>query len=81
MEIDVYTDFLSDEEVEHLTGRKKLKKVIEKLNEQGIPFVINAHGKAIVRRDYPTQNKVKPQIITPITTPNENEWMPAVLTN
>ena len=51
-QMDIYTDFLSREELLFLTGRKQQAKMIEQLNEMGIPFKINAHGMPIVRRDY-----------------------------
>lgn len=50
--MNIYTDFLSLDEIQFITGRKQPARMIETLNEMGIPFVTNAHGTPIVRRDY-----------------------------
>ena len=50
--MNLYTDFLSRDELLFLTGRHQQAKMSEQLNEMGIPFKINAHGTPIVRRDY-----------------------------
>lgn len=52
MDINIYQDFLSPEELTFLTGKKYKSKIIEQLNKQGIPFVLNAANQPIVRRDY-----------------------------
>lgn len=73
--MNIYTDFLSREELLFLTGRKQQSKMIEQLNEMGIPFVTNAHGTPIVRRDY-----AAPKSIRMITEPaNEPFPLPNVL--
>lgn len=51
--------FLTREELHYLTGRKTKSKMIETLNRNGIPFVINANGYPVVRRDYNQQSKRK----------------------
>ena len=74
-QMNIYTDFLSREELLFLTGRKQQSKMIEQLNEMGIPFVTNAHGTPIVRRDY-----AAPKSIRMITEPaNEPFPLPNVL--
>ena len=74
-QMNIYTDFLSREELLFLTGRKQQAKMIEQLNEMGIPFVTNAHGTPIVRRDY-----AAPKSIRMITEPaNEPFPLPNVL--
>jgi hypothetical protein len=67
--MNIYTDFLSREELLFLTGRKQQAKMIEQLNEMGIPFVTNAHGTPIVRRDYaaPRPRKNMPA--------NDDDWI------
>lgn len=50
--MNIYTDFLSLDEIKFLTGRKQPSRMIETLNKMGIPFITNAHGTPIVRRDY-----------------------------
>ncbi|WP_455647771.1 DUF4224 domain-containing protein [Lonepinella koalarum] len=60
MEINLYADFLSPEEIHTLTGTKQAKRQIKWLNEVGIPFKENIKGKPIVRRDYTTQGMKRP---------------------
>lgn len=42
--------FLDDAEVIALTGRAQKKKQIEQLRTMGLPFFINAVGRALVAR-------------------------------
>lgn len=67
MEINIYQDFLSPEEIYHITGRKRLSGIIEQLNAMGIPFKQNAHGKPIIRRDYAAPKRA------PKPLPQEND--------
>lgn len=48
----IYNDFYTLTDLQELTGRKQPARIIKALNEMGIPFVTNAHGSPIVRRDY-----------------------------
>lgn len=48
----IYNDFYTLTDLQELTGRKQPARIIKALNEMGIPFVTNAHGTPIVRRDY-----------------------------
>lgn len=59
--MNIYTDFLSLDELQFLTGRKQSARIIKTLNEMGIPFVTNAHGTPIVRRDYATPKIARAQ--------------------
>lgn len=77
MDINIYEDFLSKAEIEFLTGRKQKSLVIEQLNAMGIPFMQNANGYPIVRRDYDT---VKSRTAKTEFKNNENNaWRPSVL--
>lgn len=78
MEINIYTDFLSKEEIEYLTGRKQKFSIIEQLNAMGIPFKKNANGYPIVRRDYdaPRSRRI---VHTEPTENDDQGWQPAVL--
>jgi len=70
-------DFLSKAEIEFLTGRKQKSLVIEQLNAMGIPFMQNANGYPIVRRDY---DKVKSRTAkTESQDYKNNAWRPSVL--
>lgn len=75
MEINVYTDFLSVEEIQFLTGRKHKSMIIKQLNQMGIPFKQNANGYPIVRRDYDQTKTRKSQAQTATT----DSWRSAVL--
>ena len=50
--MNIYNDFYTLKDLQELTGRKQSARIIKALNEMGIPFVTNAHGTPIVRRDY-----------------------------
>ena len=77
MDINIYEDFLSKAEIEFLTGRKQKSLVIEQLNAMGIPFMQNANGYPIVRRDY---DKVKSRTAkTESQNYENNAWRPSVL--
>ena len=52
--MNIYNDFYTLTDLQELTGRKQPARIIKALNEMGIPFVTNAHGTPIVRRDYAT---------------------------
>lgn len=56
--MNIHQDFLSEEELQFITGRKQKARIVEQLNVMGIPFVTNGNGFPIVRRDY-TTNKIK----------------------
>ncbi len=43
--------FLTNEEVEALTGYRQKKRQAEMLASQGIPFVVNATGRVVVQAD------------------------------
>jgi len=77
MEINVYTDFLSVEEIEFLTGRKQKSMIIKQLNIMGIPFKQNANGYPIVRRDYAEIKSKKTK--TELSTDTGSDWFPNVL--
>lgn len=73
--MNIYNDFYTLKDLQELTGRKQSARIIKALNEMGIPFVTNAHGTPIVRRDYAT-----PKSIRMITEPaNEPFPLPNVL--
>ncbi|AKD37390.1 Uncharacterised protein [Pasteurella multocida] len=78
MEINIYNDFLSVQEIEFLTGRKQKSLIIEQLNIMGIPFKQNANGYPIVRRDY-NETKSKKQRVASISCNHESDWYPNVL--
>ena len=67
--MNIYTDFLSREELLFLTGRKQQAKMIEQLNLMGVPCKITAHGMPIVRRDYAAP---RPRKNMPI---NDEDWI------
>lgn len=72
--MNIYNDFLSREEIEFITQCKQKSRIVEQLNKMGIPYVTNAHGYPVVRRDYAQPKHKK------ITQPsNEDNWMPNVL--
>lgn len=70
----IYNDFYTLKDLQELTGRKQPTRIIEALNEMGIPFVTNAHGTPIVRRDYAAP---KPKRMT--EPANDGFVMPNVL--
>lgn len=67
--MNIYTDFLSLDEIQFITGRKQPARMIETLNDMGIPFVTNAHGTPIVRRDYAAPKTKTNKIIE-----SDSEW-------
>jgi biotin operon repressor len=63
--------FLSDEDLHELTGFVVKAKQIEQLRKQGIPFFVNASGRAKVARAAVEGRKAESQ-------PHQ-VWKPAVL--
>ncbi len=80
MEHSIYNDFFSSEELAFITGRKQKKRIIAQLNAMGIPFITNANGFPIVRRDYNSTPKNKTKTTANIPT-QKQEWIPNVLRN
>lgn len=76
MEINVYQDYLSKEEIEFLTGRKQKSMIVEQLNIMGIPFKLNANGYPVVRRNYDELPKHRANQVKNSKT---QDWRPAVL--
>lgn len=61
--------FLSDAELVQLTGRRRKSLQVAALRQMGVPFVVNAAGRAIVAR-----SAFEPgQVAAP------KPWQPAVL--
>ncbi|EEY11107.1 TPA: DUF4224 domain-containing protein [Mannheimia haemolytica] len=71
--MNIYTDFLSREEIEFITQCKQKNPIKRQLNSMGIPFKENANGFPVVRRDYAQAKQRKP-----IAT-NDSDWTPNAL--
>lgn len=67
--------FLSDEELQQLTGRKMKSKQIAWLRSEGLPFRVNAIGYPVVTRAAVLgETNAQP-------APPKRGWMPRVLTD
>lgn len=65
--------FLSDEELVALTGFQWKAKQIAQLKKMGVPFYVNAAGRAVVvRAAVEGQRAQKPE-------PEKRGWMPRVI--
>ncbi|MNY72830.1 hypothetical protein D3C86_2114780 [compost metagenome] len=64
--------FLSDDELAELTGRKVKSKQIEQLKKRGVPFYVNASGRAVVVRSVLEGGRAKAE-------PEKRGWMPRVM--
>ncbi|PZX29421.1 uncharacterized protein DUF4224 [Cupriavidus phytorum] len=64
--------FLSDDELAALTGRKVKSKQIDQLKKMGVPFYVNASGRAVVVRSVVEGQKAKAE-------PAQRGWMPRVI--
>lgn len=65
------TTFLSQEEIRELTGRAHKALQISALSKMGVPFFVNATGRAVVAR-----SAIEGRAAAP---PPKKAWMPAVL--
>ena len=74
--MDIYADFLSQQEIEFITQCKQKNNIKKQLNIMGIPFKENANGYPVVRRDY---DQVKTRKSSPPQTTTEIAWRPNVL--
>jgi biotin operon repressor len=64
--------FLSEDEVAELTGRKVKAKQIDQLKKMGVPFYVNASGRAVVVRSVLDGSMAKAE-------PEKRGWMPRVV--
>lgn len=64
--------FLTDEQLQQLTGRRHKSRQIEWLKSEGIPFRVNATGHAVVTRGA-IEGRTEGQEQTP------RRWMPRVV--
>lgn len=71
--LQIQTEFLSQAEVEELTGRKLANDQKSWLESQGWSFAVNAHGRPIVGRAFA---RLKLSGITPIVTVQKSDWSP-----
>jgi hypothetical protein len=66
--------FLNDDEIAELTGRKIKSKQIEALRKMGLPFFVNAIGRAVV-----TRSVIDKGANTPAAPAEKKRWVPNVL--
>lgn len=66
--------FLTDAELERLTGYRSAKKQAEHCRKLGIPFFPNARGKPIISRDV-----INGTVKAAKAKPEKPAWQPAVL--
>ena len=69
------TMFLQEDETAVLTGRKQKNLQVEQLRRMGIPFFVNALGRAVVARAAVEGRSVPPAPVTLAKQP----WVPQVL--
>lgn len=71
--IDMSTIFLEDDEIAILTGRKFKSLQIDCLRKMGVPFFVNALGRAVVTRAAIEGRGAT----TPV--PTKGDWVPRVM--
>jgi len=64
--------FLNEQELAALTGFKLKSKQVEQLKKMGVPFYVNAAGRAVVVRSVVEGGKAQP-------APEKRGWMPRVI--